>query len=192
MSEDVSSQIRVGITVILVAALVAGVLNLMVVAQSILGSGLSTLQSGVDQISMQEFENYNQKKVSGTQVKSALALYEGRDIAIVVRTNSCIDGTNGAPWAYNYGSLLEDSVADSGNDTGLVYKVTSELKKNTGETFYTKNLKLESGVIESNNNTKGTTATGDTEFILESARFRAELIKDDTSTIVGICFTQLK
>ena len=43
MGEDVSSQIRTGITVILVAALITAVLNLMVVAQNIMANGLGTL-----------------------------------------------------------------------------------------------------------------------------------------------------
>ena len=45
MSEDISSQVRLGATIILVAALIAAVLSLMVVAQSVLSSGLSTLQA---------------------------------------------------------------------------------------------------------------------------------------------------
>lgn len=192
MSEDVSSQIRVGVTVILVAALVAVVLNLMVVSQSILGSGMGTLQSGVDRITNQEFESYNQKKLSGTVVKSTLALYEGRDIAILTRPLSCVNNTAAGTWAYNYGSLLKGSVQDSGNDSGLVYKLSTALVKKAGDSFYTNNLELESGMIPTNNNTKGVATTGDTEFILESARYRSELIKDETGTIVGIIFTQLQ
>lgn len=191
MSEDVSSTIRIGVTVLLVSALVATVLNLAVISQSILGSGQSNLQSGVDQVALQEFEQYNQKKVSGTIVKSTLSLYDGRDVAIIVRTVACIKSENGAPWGYNYGSIMEGSTPDNANDTGLVYNVSAELTKKTGDSFYTKNLKVENGMIDSSSNTKGTSTTGDTEFILESARFRAELVKDSTGTIVGIVFTQM-
>lgn len=55
MSEDVSATMRVGITVILVAALVAVVLNLMVMSNSLLNNGQTTLQSGIDSVSAQEF-----------------------------------------------------------------------------------------------------------------------------------------
>lgn len=191
MSEDISASVRTGITVILVAALVAVILNLMVVAQSIMGSGQTKLQSGVDQINMQEFETYNQKKVSGTSVKSAISLYDGRDVAILVRNNSCINGTNGAPWAFNYGSVLNKAQKDASNDTGLVYIVNAAITKNTGDAYYTENLLNENGLIPACNNIKGINTTGDTEFILESARFRSELVKDNTGTIVGILFTQL-
>jgi len=39
-------------------------------------------------VAQKEFENYNQAVKTGIEVKSALSLYEGRDVAIVVRTPS--------------------------------------------------------------------------------------------------------
>ena len=68
MSEDVSASVRVGITIILVAALVATVLNLMVMSTSLLNSGRSTLQGGIDSISQQEFAAYDNTKVSGGKI----------------------------------------------------------------------------------------------------------------------------
>ena len=56
MAEDISAQARTGVTVMALAALVAVVLNIMVIAQSIVSTGMSTLQSGVDAIKMQEYE----------------------------------------------------------------------------------------------------------------------------------------
>ena len=72
MSEDVSATMRVGITVILVAALVATVLNLMVMSNSLLSGGQTTLQSGIDSVSTQEFASYDNTKVSGTQVTTEI------------------------------------------------------------------------------------------------------------------------
>lgn len=88
MSEDVSATMRVGITVILVAALVATVLNLMVMSNSILSGGQTTLQSGIDSVSTQEFAPYDNTKVSGTQVSTALSLFQGRDVAVCVETKA--------------------------------------------------------------------------------------------------------
>ena len=70
MSEDVSATMRVGITVILVAALVATVLNLMVMSNSLLSGGQTTLQSGIDSVSTQEFASYDNTKVSGIVCKT--------------------------------------------------------------------------------------------------------------------------
>lgn len=191
MSEDISSTIRVGTTVTLVAALIAIVLNLMVVSQSILGSGLSTLQSGVTQVTLQEFNKYDQKKITGIEVKSALTLYSGQDIAIVIRTNMCANNNAGGSWAWNYGALL-DGATTTTNNNSTVARITTAPTKRQGDSYYTHNLQLNAnGVIESNNNIKNINATGSSEFILETGKFQAELIKDETGTIVGMLFTQI-
>lgn len=114
MSEDVSATMRVGITVILVAALVATVLNLMVMSNSLLSGGQTTLQSGIDSVSQQEFSTYDNTKVSGTQVSTALSLFQGRDVAVVVQTTALrkigATGSSGSgtykDYAINYGALL--------------------------------------------------------------------------------------
>lgn len=121
MSEDVSATMRVGITVILVAALVATVLNLMVMSNSLLSGGQTTLQGGIDSVSQQEFATYDNTKVSGTQVATALSLFQGRDVAIVIQTKSLAQaGTGGSkPYefvALNYGALLTSDGQVSGDD----------------------------------------------------------------------------
>lgn len=125
MSEDVSATMRVGITVILVAALVATVLNLMVMSNSLLNGGQTTLQSGIDSVSQQEFAAYDNTKVSGTQVNTALSLFQGRDVAIVIQTkafassdaqNKSGQGDQEKGMAFNYGALLtKDGNASNGN-----------------------------------------------------------------------------
>lgn len=118
MSEDVSATMRVGITVILVAALVATVLNLMVMSNSLLSGGQTTLQSGIDSVSTQEFASYDNTKVSGTQVATALSLFQGRDVAVIIQTKAFVeDGkVGGESKALNYGALITyDGKASSGN-----------------------------------------------------------------------------
>ena len=123
MSEDVSATMRVGITVILVAALVATVLNLMVMSNSLLTGGQTTLQSGIDAVGQQEFAAYNNTKVSGTQVNTALNLFQGRDVAILIQTKSFKElihaGTEstsmpaGSGFFMNYGALVSLSKTKS-------------------------------------------------------------------------------
>lgn len=152
MSEDVSATMRVGITVILVAALVATVLNLMVMSNSLLSGGQTTLQSGIDSVSQQEFASYNNTKVSGTQVNTALSLFQGRDIAIIVQTKTFKTnynvgnasnglGRSGKGVYVNYGALLSTSTTTSTPPIGFeadgagalvedswVYKDTDQLQ----------------------------------------------------------------
>ncbi len=120
MSEDVSATMRVGITVILVAALVATVLNLMVMSNSLLSGGQTTLQSGIDSVSQQEFASYDNTKVSGTQVNTALSLFQGRDVAILIETKAfheasdgCAKGTDTHKFI-NYGAILTSDGKSSG------------------------------------------------------------------------------
>lgn len=130
MSEDVSATMRVGITVILVAALVATVLNLMVMSNSLLSGGQTTLQSGIDSVSQQEFASYNNTKVSGTQVNTALSLFQGRDVAIIIQTKTFKTnynvgtsenglGRSGKGVYMNYGALLSNSTTKSDPPIGF-------------------------------------------------------------------------
>mgnify|MGYP000047987008 CR=1 FL=1 len=206
MSEDVSATMRVGVTVILVAALVATVLNLMVMSQSILSNGQSTLQSGIDQVSQQEFETYNNKKVSGTLVQTAISLYQGRDIAIVVQTKSVRE--NAAGYAMNYGALLCSNYTNATSagekctsttictaTTGEAYWIkegsTGGVYQKTGAAYYTGQLWAQNGLVQSSANTVGVTTVGNPQYLLSSARFNSTLIKDATGSIIGIYFKQV-
>lgn len=131
MSEDVSATMRVGITVILVAALVATVLNLMVMSNSLLSGGQTTLQSGIDSVSEQEFATYNNTKVSGTQVNTALSLFQGRDVAILIQTKTFKSnyGNNeqsGLGPYMNYGALISSNKNTSAATPGFSSKGTDE------------------------------------------------------------------
>ena len=107
MEADISAAMKIGITVVLVSALVASVLTLMVMSNSLQASGTTTLQSGIDAISVQQYSAYDNKKVSGTEVKTALSMFQGQDIAIVVQTKAfkAIDNSY-ADLAINYGAIL--------------------------------------------------------------------------------------
>ena len=140
MSEDVSATMRVGITVILVAALVATVLNLMVMSNSLLSGGQTTLQSGIDSVSQQEFAAYNNTKVSGTQVNTALSLFQGRDVAILIQTktfkaNHCPLASSGKGFYMNYGALISYNASSSTPTKGWSAQVTKDA--NTGASITT-------------------------------------------------------
>lgn len=218
MSEDVSATMRVGITVILVAALVATVLNLMVMSNSLLSGGQTTLQSGIDSVATQEFASYDNTKVSGTQVSTALSLFQGRDVAIVIQTKALKElGSDWADRALNYGALItKDGTASKtgtnkpdavpSTQTNIItsqaksaYYVTFSETTATGKGVvrldgspnYTGYLYNESGLVQSNYDIIGTTELGNAAYLLSSARFSSVLIKDPTGSIVGIFFKQL-
>ena len=124
MSEDVSATMRVGITVILVAALVATVLNLMVMSNSLLSGGQTTLQSGIDSVSTQEFAPYDNTKVSGTQVTTALSMFQGRDVAVIIQTKAFAElSDTHKTKAINYGAIVTKN-GDPSNKDNMPTKIT--------------------------------------------------------------------
>lgn len=203
MNEDLSATIRTGVTVVIVAALVSTVLSLMVVAQTILTAGQGTLQSGVDRVSLQQYEVYNGGSQSGTDVKAAVALYSSQDIAILIHTKA-MDATNRELY-YNFNSMLSNP-----NGTNPEQMVGQEKTESVGGAqvkCYTGNkssfvtvvqgqpyvlgcLSTENGVVRFNGDVKILTTKGSNCYILDSARFNSQLIKDKNDLIIGIMFTQ--
>lgn len=199
MGEDLSASFRTGIVVVLVSALITAVLNLMAVANNIMSGGLSTLEGSIDMVNVQEFTKYDQGKLSGTSVKTAISLYSNKDIAIVVRTSACIENraADGA-WAYIYGSMLQSTsgtkpTAKQDSESNTYYIVGQNvLTQKSGEAFYTAEYWTENGIIQMCNNTRGINTSGDSQVILNSSRFRSMLIKNAAGAIVGIYFEQYK
>lgn len=221
MSEDVSATMRVGITVILVAALVATVLNLMVMSNSLLSDGQTTLQSGIDSVSTQEFASYDNTKVSGTQVSTALSLFQGRDVAILIQTKAFAEAADGgADKAINYGAILtKDGKSSSPSNmpakqtyasgttstyltqqakTAYIVSFSDTDKANTaivrkaGAANYEGYLHNHNGLVDSSYDVIGTTELGNSAYLLSSSRFSSVLIKDPTGAIIGIFFKQLQ
>lgn len=221
MSEDVSATMRVGITVILVAALVATVLNLMVMSNSLLSGGQTTLQSGIDSVSTQEFASYDNTKVSGTQVSTALSLFQGRDVAILIQTKAFAEAADGgADKAINYGAILtKDGKSSTPSNmpakktyvsgtsstyltpqakTAYIVNFSDTDAANTaiirkaGAANYEGYLHNSNGLVDSSYDIIGTTELGNSAYLLSSSRFSSVLIKDPTGSIIGIFFKQLQ
>ena len=194
MGDELGAMVRTGMTVILVAALITTVLNLMSVSDSFLNKGTANLESGVAQIDQQQYRKYDQGNVSGTGVKVAIQTYGSSDMAIVVQTK--LAATNGNK-AYNYGTTLVGFTASSGAtpvgnvDTSSTSNGTINAQVGAsnyvGEYAYDATSKLMRYL-----DTRNLTQTGTEEYIRESARFESYLIKNASEDIVGIFFKQVK
>lgn len=194
MAEDISAQARTGVTIMALAALVAVVLNIMVIAQSIVSTGMGTLQSGIESVKLQEYEVYNNKRVTGVQVKTALNLYLTRDTAILVGTKNSL-GTSGSGFYFNYGALVTGSTA--GTDASHnIYKLNASTLngyKQAGVAWYVTEYQTDTySVIQHHDDIKCTTLNGDNQFIEDAGTFEAQLIKNKTNSIIGIAFKQVK
>jgi hypothetical protein len=218
MGEDISNGARIGVTVIILCAVVAIVLALLMIMKNITNSGAGQLQNGLDQMLATRFDDYDQRQVSGTEVSSAIKLFEGQPVGIVVRTTADMSGkadSEGvtARGGRNYGAVLCGyagavsggtlTPANAPNGNGKQYPRTSDLatsgsdgtstvgKEKTTDSYWTINLYTDSsGALAYNMNFRPINVSGTPEFVRKSAKFLAELIKDTTGTTVGILFTQ--
>lgn len=109
MGEDLSTGAKIGIILIILCSLIAIVFSLLTMMKNITNSGSSQLQSSLDQMLISKFDDYNQTTVSGNAVTAAIKVFEGNDVAIVVRPNIATKETAKdfkALGGYNYGANL--------------------------------------------------------------------------------------
>lgn len=211
MEDNVALGIRISVTVVLVASLVATVLTLMVIGQSILGGGQNKLQTGLTQIQQQDLQQYSNVTKKGSVVKSVLNLYQGEPVAILVKTTALhtdADGdnqaatkvpTSGQGKYFNYGCLLKGAATESLSD-GASHMIldagtgaaSSNLITRDGVAHLEGALDVTNGIKNTNYDTAGTVAIGNPESILDNGLFYCQLIKDITGEIIGIVFTQQK
>ena len=184
MGDDLSTGAKIGIGLVILCFLIAIVLSLLTVVKNITNSGANQLESGLGQMMATTYDDYDQKIVTGTKVTSAIKLFSGEPIGIVVVTGLCQDaGTNGG---YCYGALLE-GYQQEGQNGNYSYKSSTALTRNTGDTFFTASPVTP---VTYNLNTKPMTVSGSAQYVRDNGKYLAELIKDSTGTIVGISFTQ--
>lgn len=209
MGTDISEGAKVGIILIILCALIAIVFSLLTMMKNITSSGSQSLQNGLDQLGDSEFQAYDQKVVSGTDVAAAIKIFEGRPVAFVINTTA---DQKADQTAHLYGAKLtvtggngDGEAGDAGTNAGKCYSVkvaTSDAKepataptdavtKYSGNSYWTAALFTnDAGVVEYNMNTKPISVTGKRTYVRSSARFMAELIKDPTGTKIGVMFTQ--
>lgn len=215
MGTDISEGAKVGIILIILCALIAIVFSLLTMMKNITSSGSQSLQNGLDQLGDSEFQSYDQKTVSGTDVAAAIKIFEGRPVSFVVVTTADQKAATGGTYTgHLYGAYLTctDPAAgvagdDAGTNAGKYWQVSVNpansdaepgevaaadgVQKYTGNSYYTAALYTNaSGVVEYNMNTKPISVTGKKTYVRSSAKFMAELIKDPTGTKIGVVFTQ--
>jgi hypothetical protein len=215
MEDNVALGIRISVTVVLVASLVAIVLTLMVIGQSILGGGQNKLQTGLSTIQQQDLIQYSNVTKKGSVVKAALNLYQGEPVAILVKTTAlhtaATDGDGAAATAsatsgigkyFNYGTLLDGAgtvtwtPANGGGSHMILDAGTTgagpNLVTRTGVAHLEASLDITNGIKNTNYDTAGVVSIGNPESILDNGLFYCQLVKDITGEIIGIVFTQQK
>jgi hypothetical protein len=85
---------------------------------------------------------------------------------------------------HNYGALLDDTTVSTKELSAMNREVNSD-------SFFTHDIETEdNGNMRFNTVYLPLTRSGTPTFVRPTAKFLAQLIKDTTGTIVGVCFTQ--
>lgn len=186
MEGELGSGARIAIALIVVGVIIGIIFVILGFTRGATNQGVGTVQNAMDQMQSSTFDDYDQQMMSGTQVSSAIKLFEGRPIGVVVITT--LSGSASTPYGINYGALFTGVNSTS---TPAYRLDKSSLTKTAPNSFYTLNLATSAGgTMTFNMNTLQTKKSGTNEFIRPTAKFLAELIKDTSGTITGVSFTQ--
>lgn len=193
MGDDLSTGAKIGIGLVILCFLIAIVLSLLMVVKNITNSGANQMEGGLNQMMQTTYTDYDQKIVSGTKVKSAVKLFEGENIAIVVNTH--YEGDEG--YIYQYGLQLDgfSDKAQMSNDEENAYGAVRYIQNDTGANFKLREDGVTYGAVPESPaqfhlNTRPMDASGLPTYVRANAKYMAYLIKDSTETIIGIYFDQ--
>lgn len=165
------------------------------------------------QYSTRIFDEYNQHVLNGLQVTNALINFEDKPYAILIRTKSLAENlaiSSEHTFGYitsadskcfmNYNALLSISstgalpIAISGGSAIPKTLPTAQLTLTNGTYIAANGFALDTTTkeIKYDNATVGIIKSGNAEFVGLNSKFKANLIKDRTNTIIGFVFEQIE
>lgn len=236
MEKEISSGTMLGIVLIALAAVIGLGFGVFSIAKGVANEGTVGVQENLGTVSESAFEDYNDKIVTGTMVKSAVQNFTGKSVAILINTTAMdkevkpyishaslqvytMDnkgnlkassltpktGANdnlgsepaaGTHYYVNYNALL-GSTATLDAATGVTTidwaGIEGELQLKDGiynATSVPFAVDANTGKVMFDYSVGGFVRTGNCEYLNATAKFDANLIKDETGTTIGIVFTQ--
>ena len=188
MEGELGSGARIAIALIVIGVIISVIFVILGFTRGTTNQGISTVQTSMDTMSLAQFDDFDQKIQSGTQVISAVKLFEGRPVGLVV-INKPLSGT--ALTRHNYGAILTGADPETSGGVTVGYTLAdTDIPKTSGNSYYTGTINMTSG-LKINTNYLPLTQAASQTFVRPTAKFLSELIKDNTGTIIGICFTQM-
>jgi len=220
MEKEISSGTMLGIVLIALAAVIGLGFGVFSIAKGVANEGTVGVQDNLNAVSDSAFEDYNDKIVTGTMVKSAVQNFAGKSVAILINTNAMDKNVKTyaqhetlSVWDLATGGAMTPATTQGKKNTGLgavdgdavgvghFVNYNALLDKESGG----KKLALKDGVYVTDcafaldattgkvlydNTIGGFSRTGNCEYLSPSAKFTANLIKDTSGTAIGIVFEQ--
>lgn len=88
MEKEISSGAMLGIVLIALAAIIGLGFGVFAIAKSTANEGVTKVQDNLSAVSDSDFQDYDQKIVTGTQVISALNNFDGKNCAVLIMTQA--------------------------------------------------------------------------------------------------------
>jgi hypothetical protein len=235
MEKEISSGTMLGIVLIALAAVIGLGFGVFSIAKGVANEGTVGVQDNLAVVSESAVEDYNDKIVTGTMVRSAVTNFNGKSVAILINTTAMdkaviaykehsnlnvytmttANGTievktqfankaggaaigpkveDGSTHYYvNYNALLGDTADATGKVTWSSSQDSAKLVLKDGMFTSTScpfAVDQTTGKVCFDYSVGGFSRTGNCEYLNATAKFDANLIKDETGTTVGIVFTQ--
>ena len=231
MEKEISSGTMLGIVLIALAAVIGLGFGVFSIAKGVANEGTVGVQDNLAVVGESAFEDYNDKIVTGTMVKSAVQNFTGKSVGILINTTAMdkavkpyVSHQNIMVYEANAGTMLMDGMqAKKGSDAALGTKIENDPNKHYyvnynalfGDTAASGvvtwdasegKLTLKDGIynavetpfaidaltgkIQFDYSVGGFGRTGNCEYLNATAKFDANLIKDETGVTIGIVFTQ--
>ena len=234
MEKEISSGTMLGIVLIALAAVIGLGFGVFSIAKGVANEGTVGVQDNLAVVGESAFEDYNDKIVTGTMVKSAVQNFTGKSVGILINTTAMdkevkpyvnhaslqvytinSDGTcdlskltnvkgsaaklgdkaDGKFHYYvNYNALFGTTAAlnDDGTTT-LTWESEGTMALKDG--IYNAQavpfaIDENTGKVQFDYSVGGFGRTGNCEYLNATAKFDANLIKDETGVTIGIVFTQ--
>lgn len=191
MGEDLSTGAKIGVVLILLCAIISIVFSIMSIMKNITTQGTEDLQNSLSSMSLQKFDDYDQRTVTGAQVVSACKLFQDQPYAIVVYTNrgteNIVYGLQDCTWVT--GATNEPDMKETYSTSSVAYK--------DKEFLLAKTLGYATGAMPSgnnftyNNNRTAMNERTDPQYVSNSSKFKSYLIKTTSGDIMGIVFDEV-
>lgn len=192
MGEDLSTGAKIGVVLILLCAIISIVFSIMSIMKNITTQGTEDLQNSLSNMSLQKFDDYDQRTVTGAQVVSACKLFQDQPYAIVVYTNrgteNAVYGLQGCSWVVS-GATNEPDMKETYSTSSIAYKDKEFLLAKTDG--YATGAMPSGNNFTYNNNRTAMNERTDPQYVSNSSKFKSYLIKTTSGDIMGIVFDEV-
>lgn len=200
MEREISSVATLGIVMIALAVVITLGFGVFSIAKGLANDGVTKVEDSLHTVSLSEFQDYDQKIVTGTKLKSCYHDFEGKAYSILINTSLMDDTANTSDISAissktnvikfdGHNVINYNCVFDSPTNNDLVYDADK------GFLRCDKGFKADAAAgdgLKYYNRVSNFTKSGTMEYIPSSARFKSYLVKDKTGTIAGMMFIQLQ